>query len=72
VGWFVTVDGNAHVKRHVRRRRSDGGGGGTKGGCHREPRGMAREAVGIGGVARVWSGSSLVGGCCIDRESGLK
>jgi hypothetical protein len=48
VGWFVTVDGNAHVKRHVRRRRSGGGGGGggTKGGYHREPRGMVREAVG--------------------------
>lgn len=50
-GWFVTVDGNAHVERHVRRRRSNGGG--MKGGF-REPRGRVRGA----GGARVWSGSS--------------
>lgn len=33
-GWFVTVDGNAHVERHVRRwRRNEGRIEGAGGGC---------------------------------------
>lgn len=63
--WFLTVDGNAHVERHVRRWRSDGNG--TKGGI--------RGAPGVdagGGEGRARLVRELVGGCCIDRGSGLK
>lgn len=61
-GWFVTVDGNAHVERHVRRRRRGG----------RVRRGAAGGRDGRGDGARGRRGLHLVreltGGCCIDRR----
>lgn len=49
-GWFVTVDGNAHVERHVRRRRR---GGRVRGKVRRGATGHGgrRGAEGTEGVA---------------------
>lgn len=46
-GWFVTVDGNAHVERHVRRRRRGGRGrrGAAGGRGQREWRGGQKGAA---------------------------
>jgi len=48
-GWFVTVDGNAHVERHVRRRRRGGRVRGKYGGVLRSAAGGRGDRE--GGVA---------------------
>lgn len=74
-GWFVTVDGNAHVERHVRRRRRGGRGSGEtrRQGCSGGRGDEQREPAGGRGVgACVWSGSSPGDAVLIVRASGLK
>lgn len=62
----MTVDGNAHVERHVRRRRRGGRARGKCGEMWRGTAGGGGQRGREGGVRLV---RELTGGCCIDREN---